>query len=493
MADNNMYSQRAVPNYYINYGFQRDNPSAPVQSQARNVYAEFPPQNTATPTHQGDTRINTQLSHLPPSYKSPPSRHATSGCRVFGTIVGVLLTLLVLGAAAVLVWYFVFNSCSYGLSCDSQSQCVSTSQWCDGVCESPSGDESHCIRLYGKSFLLQIYSAENKAWKAVCSDKWTDNYGKQACQQMGYSSSSYYKSGILSPTANLGSLTYWILNTTQSIPNGNFYSTLVSSTSCPSGSLVTLQCIDCGRRPLARAASSRIVGGTTAKLGEWPWQVSLQLHNRHVCGGSIITPNWIVTAAHCVEEQTLPSSWKIYAGMLEQADVNPLKGNGVQKIIIHEDYKSESKDHDVALMKLSTPLRFTDTVRPVCLPNAEQVFASPQSCWISGWGATFSGGSSTKTLMTASVPLINTIDCNQRSVYNGLIKPSMICAGFLDGGIDSCQGDSGGPLVTEDNSLWWLVGDTSWGDGCAKRNKPGVYGRMTTFVDWIYQQMRANP
>ncbi|XP_043927886.1 transmembrane protease serine 2 [Protopterus annectens] len=356
------------------------------------------------------------------------------------------------------------------------------------------GDESanDGFRLHGSNFLLQIYSAEDKAWKPVCSDQWNDNSGKQACQQLGYLSNAYYKSGNLSvTTANFGSTEYWTVNTMQNIPNGKFYSSLVSSTSCLSGSVVTLRCTDCGTRPSIRAASSRIVGGTTAKLGEWPWQVSLHLGNRHVCGGSIITPCWIVTAAHCVETQYPLSSWKVYAGVLEQAQMTTSNGNSVQKIIIHKDYNSASKDYDVALMKLRTPLQFTDSIKPVCLPNAEQVFASSQSCWISGWGSTFSGGAGTETVMMASVPLIDTSVCNQRSVYSGAIKPSMVCAGYLDGGIDSCQGDSGGPLVTEDNSIWWLVGVTSWGDGCAKRNRPGVYGRMTSFVDWIYQQMQV--
>uniref|UniRef100_A0A8C2EJK0 Peptidase S1 domain-containing protein n=1 Tax=Cyprinus carpio TaxID=7962 RepID=A0A8C2EJK0_CYPCA len=94
-------------------------------------------------------------------------------------------------------------------------------------------------------------------------------------------------------------------------------------------------------------------------------------------------------------------------------------------------------------------------VMPVCLPNKGMYFAAP------------------------------------RAVYNGRITDTMICAGKLEGGVDSCQGDSGGPLVIKENSLWWLVGDTSWGDGCAFRNKPGVYGNVTYFLDWIHEQMRV--
>lgn len=95
-------------------------------------------------------------------------------------------------------------------------------------------------------------------------------------------------------------------------------------------------------------------------------------------------------------------------------------------------------------------------------------------------------------LNAAMVPLIEPSKCNSKYIYNNLITPAMICAGFLQGSVDSCQGDSGGPLVTLKNGIWWLIGDTSWGSGCAKALRPGVYGNVTVFTDWIYQQMRAN-
>ncbi|XP_026098565.1 transmembrane protease serine 2-like isoform X3 [Carassius auratus] len=112
-------------------------------------------------------------------------------------------------------------------------------------------------------------------------------------------------------------------------------------------------------------------------------------------------------------------------------------------------------------------------------------FTAPRDCYVTGWGSLFSGGSSSQTLQEAKIQLIDRTTCNSRAVYNGQITDTMICAGKLEGGVDSCQGDSGGPLVTKENSLWWLVGDTSWGVGCAFRNKPVTY-----FLDWIHEQMR---
>ncbi|GAB0178263.1 transmembrane protease serine 2 [Grus japonensis] len=186
-----------------------------------------------------------------------------------------------------------------------------------------------------------------------------------------------------------------------------------------------------------------------------------------------------------------PYSWRVYAGILNQNEMLLRNGYRVQQIISHPDYDADSKDNDVALMKLETPLSFTDTVRPVCLPNPGMMFQPNQQCWISGWGAEYQGGTTSNNLNYVMVPLIEHSRCNSIYIYNGMILPTMICAGYLGGGIDSCQGDSGGPLVTNKSSVWWLVGDTSWGTGCASPNRPGVYGNMTVFTDWIYKNMQV--
>ncbi|KAG8450156.1 hypothetical protein GDO86_002692 [Hymenochirus boettgeri] len=142
-------------------------------------------------------------------------------------------------------------------------------------------------------------------------------------------------------------------------------------------------------------------------------------------------------------------------------------------------------------MRLTSPVTFNSAVQPVCLPNAGMMWPAGQSCWTTGWGALYEGGTSASNLNAAMVPLIDPGTCNNPTVYNGAISSTMICAGYLQGGIDSCQGDSGGPMVTKTNSLWWLVGDTSWGTGCANKNKPGVYGNVTEFLPWIYLQMQT--
>ncbi|NXR84247.1 TMPS2 protease, partial [Pycnonotus jocosus] len=296
----------------------------------------------------------------------------------------------------------------------------------------------------------------------------------------------YYSHGVV-PEVSFKS--YMKLNT--SAGNTDLYKKLYNSGSCASGKVVSLRCIVLGAG-WERRQGRQIVGGSGAVLGQWPWQVSLHVQGTHVCGGSIITPQWIVTAAHCVEGQLSdPHSWRVYAGILNQDEMLIKSGYKVQKIISHPDYDTDSKDNDVALMKLETALSFTENVRPVCLPNPGMMFQSNQQCWISGWGAEYQGGKTSNTLNFVAVPLIERSKCNAVYIYNGMILPTMICAGELAGGVDSCQGDSGGPLVTYHYSVWWLVGDTSWGSGCATPNKPGVYGNMTVFTDWIYKNMQV--
>uniref|UniRef100_A0A8D0HC46 Transmembrane serine protease 2 n=1 Tax=Sphenodon punctatus TaxID=8508 RepID=A0A8D0HC46_SPHPU len=275
-------------------------------------------------------------------------------------------------------------------------------------------------------------------------------------------------------------------------PTNNSYSfKCVTARRCMGcGKVVSLRCINCGQSTKRENPRNRIVGGRRASKGEWPWQVSLHIQRTHVCGGTIITPEWIVTAAHCVEgKHSDPFYWRVYAGILTWSEIGFQAGYAVHKIISHPNYDTESKNNDVALMKLQRPL--SHDVGPVCFSNPGMMYQPDQQCWISGWGASRQGGETSKELNAAMVPLIEPAKCNSRVVYNGLVSPNMICAGYLEGRVDSCQGDSGGPLVTAKNSVWWLVGDTSWGTGCASRNRPGVYGNMTRFTDWIYRNMQV--
>ncbi|XP_025908828.1 transmembrane protease serine 2 [Nothoprocta perdicaria] len=483
-----MTSTAGIPPYYENHGFQSENfPPARQPVGAKGYPQYLSPNIPSVPNYV--PRVATWQSSRPVAHSTRRACAPTTK-KIIIIIISILLVICCI-IAAFFIWYFVENRCLGSLiECSNSGVCMSPSQWCDGVIHCPNGeDENRCVRLYGPDFILEVYSPVSKSWYPVCLDGWNDDYGKIACQDMGYSAGTYYYSKGVAPEVD--SKSFMMLNT--SAENIDLYRKLYTSDFCVSGNVVSLRCINCGLPTKNANIMSRIVGGNLASLGQWPWQVSLHVHDVHICGGSIITPEWIVTAAHCVEGRySNPYSWKVYAGILNQKDMIFINGYNVQKVISHPDYDADSKDNDVALMKLETPLTFNDNIRAVCLPNPGMMFEPNEECWISGWGAEAEGGKTSDSLRCAMVRLIEHSRCNYVSVYNGMILPTMICAGFLRGGVDSCQGDSGGPLVTNKNSLWWLVGDTSWGTGCASPNKPGVYGNMTVFTDWIYKIMQAN-
>uniref|UniRef100_H2LKA2 Transmembrane serine protease 5 n=1 Tax=Oryzias latipes TaxID=8090 RepID=H2LKA2_ORYLA len=188
------------------------------------------------------------------------------------------------------------------------------------------------------------------------------------------------------------------------------------------------------------------------------------------------------------------SSWVVYAGIVTRSSAKMVQhtGHAVEKIIYNKNYNHRTHDSDIALIKLRTPLNFTDTIRPICLPQYKYDLPGGTQCWISGWGYTKPDDvQSPDTLKEAPVPLISTKKCNSSCMYNGEITPRMLCAGYTEGKVDACQGDSGGPLVCQEDTVWRLVGVVSWGTGCAEPNHPGVYTKVAEFLSWIYEMIEV--
>ncbi|XP_053716301.1 suppressor of tumorigenicity 14 protein homolog [Synchiropus splendidus] len=250
----------------------------------------------------------------------------------------------------------------------------------------------------------------------------------------------------------------------------------------------------CGIRPRKR---TKIVGGSDAGTGSWPWQVSLQMERYgHVCGATLVSNRWLVSAAHCFQDSdTIKYSdaraWRAHMGLrVMTAGATGAATRQIRRILLHPKYDQFTSDYDIALLELSAAVFFSDLVQPVCVPAPSHSFSMGSSCFVTGWGVLMEDGELATRLQEAPVKIINRGTCNK--LYDEAVTPRMLCAGNLQGGVDACQGDSGGPLVCVERSRrWFLAGIVSWGEGCARLNRPGVYTQVVKFTDWIHQQTKG--
>ncbi|XP_028833638.1 serine protease 56 [Denticeps clupeoides] len=238
---------------------------------------------------------------------------------------------------------------------------------------------------------------------------------------------------------------------------------------------------------------SRIVGGSPASPGSWPWLVNLQLDGVLMCGGVLVDSSWVVTAAHCFAGSYSESYWTAVVGEFDITRADPDEQiMKVNRIMTHPKFNPKTFNNDIALVELNAPVMLSEYVTPVCLPSAlEPPVGTP--CLVAGWGSLYEDGPSADIVMEAKVPLLPQSTCKS-SLGKELVTNTMFCAGYLSGGIDSCQGDSGGPLIYQDrmSGRFQLYGITSWGDGCGEKGKPGVYTRVTAFSDWIQSEIEKS-
>lgn len=223
----------------------------------------------------------------------------------------------------------------------------------------------------------------------------------------------------------------------------------------------------------------RIVGGEATTIYEAPYQISLRKDGYHICGGSIIGANWVLTAGHCSAYPT--ASYEIHSG---STDVN--SGGSVHKVervIRHDKYRTDANgipSNDIALFRVHGSFEFNEARKPVQMYQGDSASLVGRNGLVTGWGQT-SPAKIPSVLHKVSVPLIAKRECDRDYARFGGVPRGELCAGYPEGGKDSCQGDSGGPLVVDGN----LVGIVSWGMGCGSPRYPGVYTDVAYYREWI--------
>uniref|UniRef100_A0A3P9CGZ2 Transmembrane serine protease 4a n=1 Tax=Maylandia zebra TaxID=106582 RepID=A0A3P9CGZ2_9CICH len=378
-----------------------------------------------------------------------PNTPKEKRAKIKKVLITTLTVMLILGILAIAA-YFIKNLIeSKYFFCTRSVKFIPLDKTCDGHIDCAGAeDEITCmttfkvnttfpVRLQSNDQVLQVYGPDS-GWRTVCSDDWTQAHTQTACTQLGYTISV-----------------------------------------CQSGSVVSLSCSDCGNV----GADDRIVGGTDTSIDHWPWQVSLQRSGQHTCGGSLVSPRWVVTAAHCFTGSNKElRQWAVVSG---QTSIITLGGSSVDRVIVNADYNAETNDYDIALMRLTRPITVSDVRRPVCLPPKDYSITAETYMTVTGWGYRRENGAVADILQEAKIPLIAQSVCSSPTVYGSIITNRMLCAGFPEGKVDACQGDSGGPLVHISDSSWNLVGVVSWGVGCARKGKPGVYTKVEVMLNWI--------
>ncbi|XP_020863899.1 neurotrypsin isoform X1 [Phascolarctos cinereus] len=352
----------------------------------------------------------------------------------------------------------------------------------------------------------------NGQWGTICDDGWTDKDAVVVCRQLGYRgpararTMAYFGEGKGPIHADNVKCTGSERNLAdcikQDIGRHNCrhsedagvicdYFVKKASGSSNKGSLSSV----CGVR-LLHGRQKRIIGGRNSLRGGWPWQAALRLKLSHgdrrlLCGATLISSCWVLTAAHCFKRYGNNTRNYIvrvgdYHTLVPEEFEEELE---VQQIVIHRQYRPDSSDYDIALVRLQGPeeqcATFNSHVLPACLPfRRERPQKTAPNCYITGWGDT--GQAYSRTLQQAAIPLLPKRFCEER--YQSRFTGRMLCAGSLQeqNHVDSCQGDSGGPLMCQrPGESWAVYGVTSWGYGCGMKDSPGVYTKVSAFISWI--------
>ncbi|XP_018356412.1 PREDICTED: proclotting enzyme-like [Trachymyrmex septentrionalis] len=243
----------------------------------------------------------------------------------------------------------------------------------------------------------------------------------------------------------------------------------------------------------------RVVGGEDAPSGRWPWMAAIFLHGfrrtEFWCGGSLIGPRHILTAAHCtLDQHQRPFSARQFTVRLGDIDLendnepSSPATYAVKQIHAHRRFSRANFHNDIAILELTSLVRKSPYVIPICLPRFHGDLLVGTRPTVAGWGNTYYGGKDSSVLQQAVLPVWKNEDCNM--AYLQPITNNFLCAGYKQGGKDACQGDSGGPLMLRIKDRWTQIGIVSFGNKCGEPGYPGVYTRVSEYIDWIKDNIK---